>query len=849
MRSFSNRSSSRTTPNSYGIFNPLSGTRNVGGSSKTYRIDVPVYAAPSSSTQDEWSAIEHSYEIYIGSESKTYSVKHNLANSASSSLYPVSGETPSYFPKNTWGFAVSTRNLKQYNYQMLIDSLIWENYSVTDMSINWTPQMGAFQAGAFDCVLVNNAQAMPSEPYTNQANSVHFNATEQKKFAFEIFNGTVPIKNTRCVNSSFDQTGDFGILWVRTTGFGSSITSITEVGQLTINIGVSVAMYAPAPQAQLIGPWIEAGYPIDGSGTTTLTSGSKVNSSMLLAPSELGVLKGRKAQNARWRMAGKTGDKHVVSIGGSAVALHTEARRCLLKSLKGAKDESVDFPNPFTVSYDMGVTGADFAAKAVFKASQGEMSDEPMCVSPCAGAAQTNTELVVNTASNNTKLIFMEDPQDEEKNSTMAGDPVVMTYSSSAESGATVGCTLKMINSYEPGAAALIGDTADANSQVAGGYTTGIGQCDTGVTLPSVEDSLWGTALKFVAGGVAGLGSSKGAKGASLFSASLASQYSSASAAKASFSSNETNETVTAQAVQYVVPDDATYRSSIGEYTDTTTQYFANNYFGGIGAISTHGLTGFTPASLSSDVSRISINGQSNTVISAMTAVSGAADVTLSPVSMNTQCLMVLAMSRYNPLDDNEKFFKSAVAVTPLLDGVTQAYANSNSYVNKISDTTSPRMAIQSTSTTTKGSQTYIKASNEVLISTAMLQSVIPSVCNFTVPWPDKLISIDDDEEITLTALEAGETVYVTILRSMMIDVTHTKNEPVSSPATELKFYVFPSLAESGAMPALSLNISDDGDNCYDAITKSGTLSDTIQFMEEAERRFCITSAAPSAEA
>ena len=117
---------------------------------------------------------------------------------------------------------------------MLMDSLIWNNYSVRGVDIDFIPSGGANQPGLFEAILVPNAQQIPSIPYTNQTNSVGFNFSQRGSFAFNVAPGNMgqPVKDMRGIQKNFDSNADFGILWFRSSGMTNLVGSTpTEVGK------------------------------------------------------------------------------------------------------------------------------------------------------------------------------------------------------------------------------------------------------------------------------------------------------------------------------------------------------------------------------------------------------------------------------------------------------------------------------------------------------------------------------------------------------------------------------------------------------------------------------------------
>lgn len=63
---------------------------------------------------------------------------------------PATGVTDkdgnSYFQVITCAFVASSRNIKLYNYQMLLDSLVWNRYLIRGIDVTFTPRIGVNQS-------------------------------------------------------------------------------------------------------------------------------------------------------------------------------------------------------------------------------------------------------------------------------------------------------------------------------------------------------------------------------------------------------------------------------------------------------------------------------------------------------------------------------------------------------------------------------------------------------------------------------------------------------------------------------------------------------------------------------
>ena len=79
-----------------GPFNPPSSLKGcytpTARSVKAYVVDVPVYAAPEGTTQEDWNNVSHSFTITdTNGVVKTYEVSQNMANPATAraKIYPA----------------------------------------------------------------------------------------------------------------------------------------------------------------------------------------------------------------------------------------------------------------------------------------------------------------------------------------------------------------------------------------------------------------------------------------------------------------------------------------------------------------------------------------------------------------------------------------------------------------------------------------------------------------------------------------------------------------------------------------------------------------------------------------
>ena len=123
-----------------------------------------------------------------------------------------------------------------------------------------------------------------------------------------------------------------------------------------------------------------------------------------------------------------------------------------------------------------------------------------------------------------------------------------------------------------------------------------------------------------------------------------------------------------------------------------------------------------------------------------------------------------------------------------------------------------------------------------------------PSVVNFSMPYPDKLINDKGDDEYELTELKEGEVFYCMVIKGSRISFSHTVNESTGT----FRFSVAPGMV-NGADKATSADqalhqytLTKNDQNIVIDVKEGGALAETPYFQIDAERRFAIQSSKPS---
>jgi hypothetical protein len=839
---------------------------------KAYVVDVPVYAAPEGTTQEDWNNVSHSFTITdTNGVVKTYEVSQNMANPATAraKIYPATGVSDkdgnTYFPVNTWGFAVSPRNLKQYNYQMLLDSLVWQNYTIEDVNIVFTPRMGATQPGAFEAVLVNNAQIIPAAPYTNQTNSVSFNAVEQNSFRFKINNETVAVKNMKSVQDMFDAAADFGILWFRVAGF-SNLKAITEVATLKITIGVSLSCYSPSPYAQLIGPWIEAGYPIDADGGDTpgpgpapvvQTKAVSVTGTEILdvdtgavAIQKDRILRGR-AKKPRWYIVPTTKDKHICNLGGPAAVDHREeVHKMFLKKIGANLEPNPNaFPNLVQDKFDAAVSGAKFLddVKAGDDVRRVALPSYPTCSNPKLYIAGGDIQIFEgNPSGSDTRFQLAYYPSPTALNSrALAQGGVGVSYEASAEKvGSRVGVTFKFATSFAPGTVPLIGEFADAVYQPSSGYDSGIAGA-VAVDVDDGENTLLSNLCAVIAAGAKVASQlTKNEEGVQVQGVNA--YTNSDDKYKKVWKSTETNGDIAVQATAIEVPANAAF-CTIGAYPsgDNVPRQYAEGFFDFMPQAAKYGLQKLDSEKITNDQARLTISGQVNTLHQAMIAIEGtASNVNQLPFNVDVQESLVLVASRVNPVDDPQGFYETAIPVTSILDSINTTGSSDSMFINAVG-ATGGRLVL----TKTNESAGRIRVENSPLAGFGYAAVVSYNPCNFTTGFPDYLY---DKQTDGLTPVNVGDKIFFSIIKSSAVTYSHTINETTGT----YNFWVLPYLAEgadkiSEEQAARRYILTRDPAAPYriTAIEEEATLAETVYMAEDAERRFTLECTTPAGDA
>lgn len=840
--------------------------------SKTYVVDVPIYAAPEGTAQDAWNKLSHKFTITSpDGTAKTYEVSQNMANpaTAAAKIYPATGVTDSdknsYFPVNVWGFGISPRNLKQYNYQMLLDSLVWNQYRVRGVQIKFVPLMGAMQPGQFEAVLLNNAQIMPSAPFTNQTNSCSFSATQQNAFEFSVNNETVGTKNMKSVQDTFDSVADFGILWFRTAGF-SNLTAITEVAKLQIKVSVDLSNYSPSPYAQLIGPWIEAGYPIDGDGTVvqtttnpTITGTEILDTDTSKDVVDIARLARGRDQKPRWYIVPTEKDTKICSLQGSSAVAHKETvHKNFLRKIGANADEDPKFPLLVQDKFDGAVSGKTFLddVKAGDDVHIAEKPTFPTAPNP--ELYIDTPDLIVYEASpkgQNPRFQLAYYPSESAYNSyCIAQGGVGVDYTGSDENaGSRVGVTFKFVTSFAPGTVPLIGEFKDAYYQPSSGYTAGIGTAVAADTdaLSDTDAELGSFLSKLCAFGAAGLKTlvneprqkKEDELNGPLLSAAANFFSAGVNKAKNIWRSIVNDGDLAVQAAAIEVPENAAF-CEIGAYPEgSVASAYAKGFFECMPQAAKYGLQKLSSSKLTDDKARLTISGQVNTLHQAIIAIQGTAPTKINqlPYAVDVKESLVLAASRVNPAEDPAGFYDTAIPITSLLDSISQTSASGSMYLNAASGS-GGRFVF----TKTTENEGRIRADNTSVAGFGYAPVFSANPCNFTVPFPDYLY---DAKSQGLTKVNVGDKIYFSIIKSSAVTYSHVINETVGT----YTFFVLPNIAEGTDKttpdqaghqyilkqdPAAPFKIT--------AITQGDALTETVYMAEDGERRFTFECTTPN---
>jgi hypothetical protein len=844
-------------------------------------LTVPVYAAIDGTstkvTQEDWNAVKNVFTVSTAKGgSEKYEVIHNLATAADApyQIYPDTeikdAEGNSFFPLGQWGFAVSSRNYSNYNYPMLMDELLWNTYTVSSISVDWTPSCGSFQNGALEVVFVPNAAAMPNIPYSNMGeNAALFQAINKGSKTFRLDGVGIPNKNMRSVQEKFDQTADYGIIYLRTYGYtwqaaaGATVGDIVEVGSMKIYITATLQSYQPDAHSQLIGPWIAAGYPITANGGSTTTSNVQLATSTNMLDvsnaaevSKEAIKRGR-AKMPRWRLVGTAAEKTVKSLGGSA-GVHRAKRVA-----NAAANGEASFPVLAQSTFDGAISGKTILESAAEGAG---LDDAFAVVNPRVGVNEFVTDAdavfidaqpvvtpAVGAGEDGERVLLNYYPNKAAVNGTALaqGDIEVAYNADGTNIGMKVGATLKSLVCFAIGAGPVSESLPE--NQVAAGWEPGVGTVgDIEVPVESTTGENW--KLNWRAGIAAIAGAvQKAVSGGELGSFKLsASNTKMAAPAQATIGTIDgttaagEDAAVKVQSTQLTVPENATYRSKIGAVETSSADYNTlKAFFGALPAASKYCLQSFESDKLDDSMARLTVTGQSNTLYTAFVSTYGSAlpSVSAMPYDVTAAELACLVASRVDPGENVSAFLNSAIPITLIQDGKHTTATSGNMYIQRTESGTDFNGAFNVDRITQRGSQVRISNANLGAFAAAQLVSECP--LNFTVAWPDKLV---DPESGELTPLAAGEKVYISLVKGSAVTFAHTITETVGS----YRMTIWPQLCKgtdkveaTEALHKYGLTTDNENKTVVKAIAQDAPLAETVYYQEDGERRYTVQSAAP----
>ena len=674
-----------------------------GGVSKWYAIEVPFFAGPDAELgtperaewQAKWNALESQFTVTDQATGKIigYNVKHNLANikDGKYQLYPAASgvadkDGNTFFPYNQWAFAVSARNLSKYNYQMLLDSLQYAGMTIHEVNCTITPSRGGFAEGSYETTIINDASFWPGIPYASQVTSQSAALADTQGCVVtypKVVGSTGVMKNNRELSQKFTSIADYGILYFR--AFGCNVDKITQVGTLRIAIRATLVVHQQIPQAQLIGAWMEANYPIHEDGTPDGDGGDDTpagkdwfhqtatgNTFMRVERINKVALRDVKRGRARLpniRFALKSDDTHAHGIHAMSLIgkMFDDAKQPVklmdraLKSVKrsGLKEEQlfgIKFPNLITMSeFDGGITGNSLIER--IKDSLKDEEETPYRLEPPHYPAVQRENLYANNQKGATDNLFYKfgvmgaAPQQ--------GDTVSLDYYPSANpesatdihpiakgavycdfaqdpqfSGTYAGVTMRLATSFTPATDATQFYNEDGSEikcfqQTCCGYDAGLG------TVEKVPDNglldYLHKGFNFVAGGVKAI-TSDGRKNdmASDFVGNLCSTTTNYTVISNSSSAESKKDLraspfPTAQVTSLVCPKDNIGYTKIEKLSDTDKKRsgILKDFFKGFPSAQKYGVAEFEPENLKPTDERISINGQINTLHQATLALAG----------------------------------------------------------------------------------------------------------------------------------------------------------------------------------------------------------------------------------
>lgn len=891
-----------------------SGAQRSGGSaSKLYTIDVPVYAGPdlpldtteqakadAETLKKAWIEIAHRFSVTTGKETRTYKVLHNMANSVADDfkIYPPtdlkddSGNT--YFPYNTWGYAISGRNLKQYNSPMLLDSLVWNNYAVRGVGVEFTAVGGANQTGQFECCLIPNGVSLPPEPMTNMPNSFKVAlANGGGKYCFDIAPGNTgqAFKDLRGIQERFDSNSDFGIIYFRCSSVGG-YSQPTVIGNARILIRVELLNNNPNPFAQLIGAWVEAGYPIspdsavnpdggDGeqtdSGKRQGTTSTQMLSVSLNKTDMRQALRG-KASMPRWCLAPTTKDKYVEPLASAhaAVAAHKKytQRRRGQKRADGDKPVYHRFPYVFATEVDGFIHGnTHIAAQEAINAGDDDAGmslyrvikpAEPYVDEDTAFCPADQIELeVVDEGNHDHKFRFSYQGADMDESVALAKGGVKVDFQVNLQTGGLkAGATFCDITSF------AIGADPDAFErgaifQAAAGYNAGANCVDLSTDEEEEgEKKLFGIDWKKglqKAMGVAGVligkeshkdGNLRNSKlGASMYGDNRflgphTSVHRHQARRRLADGTLGADTPVDLQAVGLRVPADATARAEVVDITDMDNPIanYTKEFFKNMPSLTRYSVIEAKPTELTEAVNRLTVTGQAINNTQTLMGLVGMLPDNFNPTySLDVKQCMVLAASRVDPAKNPELFMKTAISLVPAAASWSTGHAEGAMYRN-----TKQGLGFRIENEVIHNGK--IREENAPLSAYFYAPVSCDVVENFTVAWPKKLVDPDDYNATTgvygLSPLREGETVYFSLIKGTARTISTTV--PSSGMLGTYSFFVFPDLVRKEDLPLFKLELEDGMDvKAVLLDTEAGKLTSDVYFTADAERRFSVESFTP----
>jgi hypothetical protein len=516
------------------------------------------------------------------------------------------------------------------------------------------------------------------------------------------------------------------------------------------------------------------------------------------------------------------------------------------------------FPVMVQFPFDFGIDGNDFLSNAIeYKDSEGADIIDGMRVEK---QRPTDLDVIIHPG-------IVQNPSDywgfalsnnSSQNLQFLCNGVITCAS---QAGLPPGVNLYTLNSFMPFSGPTeVNDGADCS--VACGYSPSIGQCQSGSEVIIEEDNpdtrgiLGSSRQSTSAVARAGLSNgaqnalnarnlpkNKGTNGLDFWKAADTALTFGVGIAHSLFGGSEDdNDLIPIQAVSIKVPDNATYRAPVVTL-DGLSKDDAEKFFYGMEAATRFGIGPFE-TNLLDQCSRITVTGQVNTLIQAMVAAKqGIPTIYMnSPdinpqVEMNIDSCMVLVASRFDPTENVEKFLKTAMAITPISDAISQSHKTDDMFKQSSELVGNNFYLVEKSTDVNEDGQKTIQITKSYLNLFGPIYSVIPSVCNFTVPFPDKL----PDEDLDLTPLNVGEEIFLSIIRGMKTEIINTC---VNTSGYGPQYFNIginqDDLAQSYSISKLAATGQTIG------ITQIGPLAEKFYFIEDAERRFSLNVGAPA---